>query len=49
MTKRKVLIRKIMINKKTNQWSITLPKKELLKLGKKKPKFIMINPKDITW
>jgi hypothetical protein len=38
-----------MINKKTNQWSITLTKKELLKIKKKNPKFITINPEEITW
>ena len=39
--------RKVMINKRTKQWSITLPKKELLKIKKKNPKWITIG--DIEW
>ena len=49
MKKNKVMIRKVMINKTTNQWSITLPKKELLKFKKKNPKLITINVRDIKW
>lgn len=47
--KNKELRRKVIINKTTKQWSITLPKKELLKLKKKNPKFITLNPSEITW
>jgi len=44
------LKRKVMINKKTNQWSITIPKKELLKFKKEIPKWITINTDEgITW
>ena len=43
------LKRKVMINKKTNQWSITLPKKEFLKFKKQIPKWITINTEGIKW
>jgi len=46
---KKLLIRKIFINSKTGQASITLPKKKLVKFFKKIPKEIRFEIKEVNW
>lgn len=48
-TKTKILIRKVFLNSKTGQASVTLPKKKLLQFFKRIPKEIEIQVKGIVW
>ena len=47
--KKKLLVRKILINRKTGQASITLPNKKLIKLFKRMPKKIKLEIKGVGW